>query len=870
VNSDEIRTEYLKYFEDKGHKIIPSSSLIPHGDPTLLLTSAGMVQIKPYFTGKEIPPSPRLVSCQKCFRTTDIEEVGDATHLTFFEMLGNFSVGDYFKQEAIDWAWEFVTKNLPLSPDKLWVSIFLDDDEAYEIWRKIGIPEDRIVRLGEEDNFWGPVGNSGPCGPCSEIYYDFGKESGCGKPSCAPGCDCARFAEIWNLVFTQFNQDEDGKRTLLPNPNIDTGMGLERTLTAISGSSSIYETDLFRPYIEKIEEISGKRHGSNSTVSNAMRVVVEHGRGITFLIADGVMPGNEGRGYVLRRLIRRAALFGRSLGIEKSFLTDIAGIAIKKMSHIYPEIKQKSESIFKVIKVEEARFSETLSMGLELIEGLIENLNASGSKEISGVETFKLYDTYGFPVELTKEIAESRGLSVDLSGFENEMEKQRERAKEAHKFETASSAGIEKKLRGKKTTFTGYDNLKQTSTIIGLFTDSESLDVIQEGQEATVILSTTPFYGEMGGQAGDTGRIQSSTGLFKVDNTIHINPDVIAHTGHVESGSLMVKDGAEAEVDRERRLDVARNHTATHLLQFALRKVLGDMVEQRGSLVSPERLRFDFSYLEGMLPEEIQQVQQTVNEMIREDLEVYPEEMSYDSAMREGAIALFNEKYGDVVRVLRIGKPAASTELCGGTHITATGQIGYFHILSEGSIGSGLRRIEAVTGRGAEHYIDSRLSDLAQISKTVGGTMETALEKVDGLISELDEEKKQTLILEREYSRQIAEKLVGQVEEVKGIMVLVTRVYPFPQQILREMSDFIRERLESVIVVLGTVHDDRPAFLAAVTPDLVKKGYNAGSIVKQVAQVTGGGGGGKATLAQAGGRNKDKLDEALRLVKDLI
>ncbi len=872
MTSDEIRAAFLDFFESKGHKIIPSSSLIPQGDPTLLLTSAGMVQFKPYFLGEALPPGRRLASCQKCFRTTDIESVGDSTHLTFFEMLGNFSIGDYFKQEAIGWAWEFVTQRLKLPVERLWISIFLDDDESFHYWRELNVPEERILRFGEEDNFWGPAGDSGPCGPCSEIFYDFGEEVGCRRASCAPGCDCGRFTEIWNLVFPQYNQDKDGHRTLLPKPGIDTGMGLERTAAALQGKTSVYETGLFASLLDNISKYIGKKYGSDDEVDKAMRVVVEHGRALTFLIADGVMPSNEGRGYVLRRLLRRAALFGRRLGLDKPFLNQIAGATGGSMAKVYPELQQRQNFIYQVIETEEAQFRQTLNTGLELLDGIMEEAASKEKNKISGKEAFKLYDTYGFPVELTMEIAAGRGFSVNLEGFEREMEKQRERAKAAKEpvLLDEKTITVHPKQWETEPSFVGYHNLRHKSVIINLLADKKSIETVQKGQEASLILKETPFYGEMGGQAGDTGEIRSSTGCFSVINTVRVPPDIAVHQGHVTEGSLTVGDKVEAEVDRERRLDIARNHTATHLLQAALRQVLGEHIQQRGSLVAPERLRFDFSHLTAMTREEIGEVQRIVNARIRQNLAVYDEEIPYKQAIEEGAIALFDEKYGDMVRVLKIGKPHISAELCGGTHVNTTGETGFFQIISEGSIGAGLRRIEAATGREAEKYIAQRLSDLEKIAEYLDTELDDVLDKAHSLSIELKNERRQTLALERELSRKIAESLLNQAEIVKGVRVLVARVPPSRIQALREMSDLLREQLKSVVVVLGTVYEDNPVFLAAVTPDLVAKGYNAGEIVKQVAAVTGGGGGGKVTLAQAGGKYKDKLDEALRLVKSLI
>jgi len=856
MTSDQVRQAFLDFFKEKEHKIIPSASLIPKGDPTLLLTTAGMVPFKPYFLGEAKPPSPRLASCQKCFRTTDIESVGDSTHLTFFEMLGNFSVGDYFKKEAIAWGWEFVTKWLKLPEERLWVTIFLDDDESFGYWRDVGVPEDRILRFGEEDNFWGPAGDTGPCGPCSEIHYDFGEDVGCGKPECKPNCDCGRFSEIWNLVFTQYNQDKKGKRTPLPSPNIDTGMGLERTAAAVQGKPSVYETDLFAPLIKRIAEFSGKQYGSDATSDNAIRIVAEHGRGIAFLIADGVIPSNEGRGYVLRRLLRRTSLFGRKLGLDKPFINEMTEATIKLMAHAYPELKQRRDFIQQVVESEEARFGETLSTGLELLDGIM----AKGKKEISGADAFRLYDTYGFPVELTAEIAADNGFSVDLKGFEKEMAGQKEKGRKVQVIGPVGGVSVKAtvvtpEIR-KSTLFVGHDNLSCESKIISLSIDNKSVKTIKEGQEANLILEATPFYGEMGGQVGDTGEIVGPSGMFLVTNAVNVPPDVIVHQGKVAKGSLSVGDGVEAIVDIERRGDIARNHTATHLLQLALRQVLGEHVQQRGSLVAPDRLRFDFSHLKALTEKQIAEVNRIVNEKIRQNLKVYDEDMAYKEAIAAGAIALFDEKYGDVVRVLKIGEPFVSAELCGGTHVSATGEIGLFHIISESSIGAGLRRIEAVTGRGAEEYMSQRLVDSHKAA--------------ENLEAELDRERKKTLALERELARKTAESLLTQAETIKGINVLAARIPSARIEIVREMSDIIRDKLKSAVVVLGTIYQDKPAFIAAVTPDLVKKGYDAGKIVKQVAGVTGGGGGGKPGLAQAGGKDKKKLDEALKSVKGLI
>jgi alanyl-tRNA synthetase len=871
VNTDEVRSAYLKFFTEKEHTVIPSSTLVPYSDPTLLFTSAGMVQFKPYFLGLEIPPNRRLASCQKCFRTTDIESVGDTKHLTFFEMLGNFSIGDYFKKEAINWAWEFVIQRLKLPPEKIWITVYTDDDEAFAIWHeKIGVPVERIMRFGAKDNFWGPAGSSGPCGPCSELHYDFGDKYGCGKPDCNPGCGCGRFSEIWNLVFTQFNQDENGVRTPLPRPNIDTGMGLERVSAVVQGKTTVYDTDVFAPLLQKIARTAGKKYGDEAEADNAMRVIAEHSRSVAFLITDGVMPANDGRGYVLRRLIRRAALFGKRLGLEQLFLKDTCAAAIDHMQQIYPELTQRRDIVLKVVELEESRFHETLNTGLVMLDNLIASASAQVRNEIPGTEVFKLYDTYGFPVELTREVAARAGLTLDMDGFEQEMERQKERARASHKFDIAKGSGkIEIRVALEKTEFVGYHHLDYKSKIGDILIDSQSVDTVTAGGEASLILEATPFYGEMGGQSGDTGTISNARGQFAVTNTIHIG-GFIVHQGKVESGQFNVGDEVKAEVDNSRRRDIASNHTATHLLQYALRQVLGKHVQQRGSMVGPYEFRFDFSHLTAMTPEEIQRVQHIVNDKIRENLIVNAEQMGYKQAVTEGAMALFDEKYGDVVRVIKIGTPLVSAELCGGTHVSATGQIGFFQIVAESSIGSGLRRIEAVTGKGAETLIEHNFINLEKIAQVLGTSPAQAHDKVGVLLQDLETEHKKLANLEKQLSQKSAGDLLSQAENINGIKLLSARVDNARVDSLREMADVLKDKLGSSIIVLGSVYEDRPSFIAMVTPDLVQKGYNAGEIVKKVAQITGGGGGGKAGMAQAGGKDKSKIDEALKLVKALI
>jgi alanyl-tRNA synthetase len=648
-------------------------------------------------------------------------------------------------------------------------------------------------------------------------------------------------------------------------------MGLERTAAVVQGKTSVYETDLFVPLIRRISKLAGRKYGSDDAVDNAMRVIAEHSRGIAFLIADGVIPSNEGRGYVLRRVLRRTALFGRRLGLDKPFIGEVAEAAIEQMGHIYPEIVQRQDFILQVIQNEEARFSETLSTGLELLDGIMEEAASKGRHKILGKQAFKLYDTYGFPVELTTEIAADRGFSVDLAGFEKEMEMQQENARLSRKVELVKETlgkleeSIYRALGTRETSFVGYCTLKQKTVVVYM-----SLGEPIKENQVNVVLEATPFYTEMGGQVGDTGEIVGPAGRFLVTNTIQMPPGIIVHQGKVVEGSLTVGDEVVAEVDRERRLDIARNHTATHLLQSALRQVLGEHVQQRGSLVAPDRLRFDFSHLTALTNEEVEQVNHIVNERIRQNLRVYDEDIPYKKAIEEGAIALFDEKYGDVVRVVKIGETIVSAELCGGTHVASTGEIGFFHIISESSIGAGLRRIEAVTGRGAEAYINQRLSDLQHIAQSLGASSEEARDKLSNLVTELEEERRQSLALERELAKRIAESLLAQAEVIKGVTVLAARVPSLRMQSMREMSDFLRDRLKSAVVVLGTVYEDKPAFIAAVTSDLVARGYDAGKIVKQVARVTGGSGGGKPGLGQAGGKDKKKLDEALKLVKSLI
>ena len=876
MNSNEIRNAFLNFFAEKKHKIIPSSSLIPHGDPTLLLTTAGMVQVKPYFLGQAVPPGRRLTSCQKCFRTTDVDAVGDSKHLTFFEMLGNFSVGDYFKEDAIKWGWEFVTKKLRLPAEKLWITVYLDDDEAHFIWRQIGIPADRIIRMGEKENFWGPAGDSGPCGPCSEIHYDFGKESGCGKPDCDPSCSCSRFSEIWNLVFMQYNQTKDGKRSLLPRPNIDTGMGLERIVAVCNGSPSVYSTDLFTPLLKKICGIASVHEGKDEATDRMIKVIAEHSRGVTFLIADGLLPSNEGRGYVLRRILRRACFLGRKLGLVKPFMGEMAGVVIEKMGPVYPELVANRRLVLDVIRNEEERFNDTLDAGINLCEKAIADAKAQKRDCLLNDDVFKFWDTYGFPLELSVEIAQEHGLSVDRDGFEAEMEKQREKARATHKFgggkgeqDIFAQLGTTLEI----TEFVGYEDLSARAKVIQII-DEKTASYIKEaveGRDVILVLDKTPFYGEMGGQVGDTGSIISKSGEFQVDNSTAYSRGGIAIAGKVMKGVIAVGDIVDASVDEERRRDIARNHTATHILQAALRKVLGSHVAQRGSLVTPDRLRFDFTHLSSISKEELKQVQSLVNSAIRQNVQVSTSVCSYDQAISEGATAIFEEKYGDTVRLVKIGSSGLSSELCGGTHVRATGEIGYFLITGEASVGTGLRRIEAVTGREAEALVGQRLDALDQVAGSLKVAAQDVPSRVTDLQIELSASKKTKEVHQRMLSKlEMAKLLEDNVKTVGGVNVVYAQVQSAPMSAVMEMGDMLKTSMGSGVAVLASEFENKPYFIATATPDVVKLGVHCGKLIKKVSAIAGGSGGGKAEMAQAGAKDSTKIVEALGEVPVVI
>jgi len=874
VNINEIREAYLKFFEEKEHLRIASSSLVPKSDPTLLLTSAGMVQFKRYFTGEAIPPKPRLTSCQKCFRVTDIDDVGDTQHLTFFEMLGNFSIGDYFKKEAIAWAWEFVTERLKMPAERLWVTIYKDDEEAFQYWQDIGFPKERIKRFGAKENLWGPAGDSGPCGPCSELHYDFGKEIGCGKPKCGPNCECGRFVEMWNLVFTQYDQQKDGSRVPLPKPNIDTGMGLERTAAIMQGVTTVYKTDAFKPMIEHISKLASKRYGENEENDRAIRILSDHSRAITFLIADGVIPSNEGRGYVLRRVLRRAALFGRKLGLEELFLCNLAAEVIKRMGATYPELKREQKFILSTIEAEESRFRETLNVGLNLLDEMIDGIKKSGKKTIGGDDAFKLYDTYGFPLDVTKDVASEYGLKVDIEGFEREMEKQRGKARSAHKFKLDDKTAI--KLYTKENLpevgFIGDDcsKLKHRSDILMMTAKGAKTAKLSQGDEGEIVLRETPFYGEMGGQLGDSGEIVGPHGRFVVEDTYHIGHELTIHRGKVAEGYIPAEEIVVAKVDEERRRDIARNHTATHLLQAALRQVLGEHIRQSGSLVSPDYFRFDFTHQKALTAEELAKIQRIVNDNIRRNYKVTATIMRYKEAVEIGALAFFDEKYADEVRVMEVGKPSISTELCGGSHVSATGEIGLICITAESSIGAGIRRIEAVTGRGAEKYIEGKQALIDEIAKALKSKPSDILNRISALQKEIETIRKKASSAEQQSLKSDAASLIDKIVEINGVRVLAARVAASDMDALRKMGDLLKGQSDSVLVVLAAEFNGQANFIAMATADLVAKGLHAGNIIKQVTKTVDGSGGGRAETGQGGGKDVAKLDEALKLVRELV
>ena len=868
MTGDEVRKAFLDFFVSKGHLVMPSSSLVPRDDPTVLLTTAGMQQMIPFMVGRQAPPHPRLTSCQKCFRTTDIDSVGNPRNLTFFEMLGNFSIGDYFKREAIEFAWEFSLDWLKLPREKIFITVHPTDDEAKGYWLEMGVPEERISYL--EDNFWGPPGDSGPCGPDSELFIDMGPEMGCGRPDCAPGCDCDRYLEYWNLVFMQYYQDVDGTRSPLPRKNIDTGLGLERMAAIQQGKKSVYETDLFQPILKTAEELSHRRYGESEKSNFSLRVIADHGRAMTFLTADGVLPSNQGRGYVLRRVLRRAVRHGRLLGIDGPFLSDVVDAVVGQMAGTYLELAERHQFIRRVVGQEEERFSRTLQTGLGLLDRWIEETRESGLSALPGDLMFRLYDTYGFPRELSAEIAREAGLSVDAEGFQAAMERQRQLSRASAKFGRVlevRDVGVAVDEM-EETRFVGYEEMETEAQIVALLEAGKWQTRVEKGTDAVVILDRTPFYAEAGGQVGDTGYISTADGRFEVRDTQHDERGRIMHLGTVVDGFLEVSSTAVAAVDRDRRLDIARHHTLTHLLHKALRDRLGTHVAQAGSLVSPEVARFDFTHDAPLTAEDLRAVEAEVNGRILANIPVLVTTRAFEEARALGAIALFTEKYGDVVRTVGIGD--YSLELCGGTHVASTGVLGVAQIVSEGSVAAGIRRIEIVAGRAALRVIRSRMDELEAIASELGTVPDMAAERVRTAIEDLQSARKEVARLGSRLARVDAESLLAKAVQVDGARLVSAAVEVKSVDSMREMIDWMRPKLQPGIIVLGAVVNDRPAFVASVSKELVSPRLDAVKLVQQVAAQTGGGGGGRPEMAQAGGKDARQLQPALDSVRRLV
>ncbi|WP_148410475.1 alanine--tRNA ligase [Murimonas intestini] len=862
---NELRRMFLEFFESKGHLALKSFSLVPHNDKSLLLINAGMAPLKPYFTGAEIPPSKRVVTCQKCIRTGDIENVGKtARHGTFFEMLGNFSFGDYFKKEALKWSWEFLTEVVGLDPDRLYPSVYLEDDDAFEIWNKeIGIPAERIFRFGKEDNFW--EHGAGPCGPCSEVYYDRGEKYGCGKEGCTVGCDCDRYMEVWNDVFTQFENDGEGHYEELKQKNIDTGMGLERLAVVVQDVDSIFDVDTIQALRNKVCEIAGVIYKENQDKDVSIRLITDHIRSATFMISDGIMPTNEGRGYVLRRLIRRAARHGRLLGIKGSFLSGLSATVIEGSKDGYPELEEKKDFIAKVLSQEEEKFNKTIDQGLEILAGLEADMKEKGSDMLDGREAFTLYDTYGFPLDLTKEILEEKGYKIDEEGFKEAMEEQRNKARKAREVTNymGADATVYDEIDPSVTTeFAGYDSLTGESELTVLTTEKEITEALSDGEHGTVFVNRTPFYATMGGQEGDKGVITAGDSVFVVEDTIKLLGGKYGHVGYVEKGMFRTGDPVTLSVDSKSRLNTCKNHSATHLLQKALKTVLGTHVEQKGSLVAPDRLRFDFAHFAPMTSEEISRVEDLVNQEIQASLPVITEVMGIEEAKKSGAMALFGEKYGDSVRVVSMGD--FSKELCGGTHVSNTGVITAFKIVSEAGVAAGVRRIEALTGDGVFAYyrdIEEKLMQAAALLKSVPGDVSEKIRHLQAEVKALSSEN------ESLKSRMAADSLgnvMDQVAEVKGVKLLAVKAEDVDMNGLRDLGDQLKEKLGDGVVVLASSTGGKVNLLAMVTEGAMKKGAHAGNLIKGMAAIVGGGGGGRPNMAQAGGRNPEKIGDALK------
>ncbi|MCI8628771.1 MAG: alanine--tRNA ligase [Firmicutes bacterium] len=869
---NEIREKFLSFFESKDHLRLQSFSVVPHNDNSLLLINSGMAPMKAYFTGQETPPRKRVTTCQKCIRTGDIENVGKtARHGTFFEMLGDFSFGDYFKNEIIPWSWEFVTKVLEIPEDKLHVTVYLDDDESYDIWHNVvGLPEDRITRLGKEDNFW--EHGLGPCGPCTEIYYDRGEEYGCDSPTCGVGCDCDRYMEFWNLVLTQFDRNEDGTYTPLAQKNVDTGMGLERMATIMQGVDSIFDVDTVQNIIKKVCEIANVEYGKNKKTDVSIRVITDHIRSVTVMTADGVLPSNEGRGYVLRRLLRRAARHGKLLGIKGEFLAELSKTVIANSGDAYPELIDKKDYILKILTIEENSFYKTIDKGMELLKADIAEMKKEGQTVMSGEKSFRLYDTYGFPIDLTKEILEEEGFGLDENAFAEEMKQQKQRARAARGESTFMGAdeNIYNQLDvNMETIFAGYD-IKEVAdaNIIALVTNDAVAQNACVGDDVSVFLDKTPFYAESGGQVGDHGSIQTQTGIVEITDCIKVVGGKIAHIGVVKEGSIIVGDTACAKIDMALRMATSRNHSATHLLQKALRTVLGTHVEQAGSYVSAERLRFDFTHFTALTEQELKEVENIVNQKIFESLEINTCQKSIEDARQMGAMALFGEKYGDIVRVVTMGD--FSIELCGGAHLTNTAQVGTFKIISENGIAAGVRRIEALTGTEALKYYQSQEEQIKQICKVVKANAENVVYRVEQIVSEQKESAKEIEKLKSKLAGDAVEEILSQKQQIKGISVICANVKDADVNTLKTMGDQLKIKLGSGVVVLASGKGDKVNLIAMATDDVIKKGIHAGNIVKAAAVCCGGGGGGRPNMAQAGGKDASKIEQALQKAKEVI
>ena len=868
---NELRQMFLDFFESKGHLVMKSFSLVPHNDNSLLLINSGMAPLKPYFTGQEIPPRTRVATCQKCIRTGDIENIGKtARHGTFFEMLGNFSFGDYFKREAIGWTWEFLTQVVGLDPDRLYPSVYVDDDEAFDIWNKeIGVAADRIFRFGKEDNFW--EHGSGPCGPCSEVYYDRGEAYGCGKPDCTVGCDCDRYIEVWNNVFTQFDNDGHGNYTELEHKNIDTGMGLERLAVVVQGVDSLFTIDTNKALLDRVCELAGKEYQKDHETDVSLRIVTDHIKSCTFMISDGIMPSNEGRGYVLRRLLRRAVRHGRKLGIQGEFMAELAKTVIRLSKDGYPELEEKQSMILKVLAEEEDKFNKTIDQGLMILGEMEEEMRARKEERLSGADAFKLYDTYGFPLDLTKEILEEKGYSVDEDGFAAAMKEQKEKARKARKTTNYMGADVTvyQSIDPAITTeFVGYDHLTFDSKVVVLTTEDELVEALTDGQRGTILTEATPFYGTMGGQQGDIGVIRSAQGEFKVEETIHLQGGKVGHVGVMTKGMFKVGDTVTLAVDSVNRALTCKNHSATHLLQKALRTVLGDHVEQAGSFVDAGRLRFDFTHFSAMTPEEIKRTEELVNQEIQASLPVVTQIMSLDEAKKTGAMALFGEKYGEKVRVVRMGD--FSTELCGGTHVENTANIASFKILSEAGIAAGVRRIEALTSQGLMKHYEEAEKELAEAARAAKTTPAALAAKVESLLGEIKALSAENEKLKSRLANEAVGDVMSQVKEVNGVKVLALRVEGVDMNGLRNLGDQMKEKLGEGVVVIASVQDGRVNLMASATDGAQKKGAHAGNLIKAIAGLVGGGGGGRPGMAQAGGKNPAGVPDALEKVLQVV